>query len=126
MPTPARKTEERGTQSGVRTSEMITVLALDKAVGPRGMVSTSDVPLAPLPVGKVSPSSTPKSKPFWPFSQAWRLIYLQSRYSVGSGPEAGQMIASHAESAILPSSQLAFLMRGLRVGKEEGGHSVDW
>lgn len=120
MSTPAGTTEERATQSGVRTSEMITVLALDKAVGPREMVCTSHASLAPLPVGKVSPSSTPKSKLFWPFSLAWCLIYLQSCYSVGPGPEAGQLFASHAESAILPSSQLAFLMRVLRVRKEKG------
>lgn len=74
---------------------MITVLALGKAVGSREMVCTSHASLALLPVGKGSPSPTLQSKLFRPVSLAWCLIASQSCYSVGPGPEAGHIFASH-------------------------------
>lgn len=83
------------------------MFVLGKAVVSREMAGASHPSLAGpalLPVGKVSPPPTPKSKLLWPGSLAWCFIYLQICYSVGSGPKAGQVFASHAESAILPPS----------------------
>lgn len=74
---------------------MITVFALGKVVDSREMVCTCHASLALLPVGKGSPAPTPKRKLFWPVSLAWCLMYLQSCYSVGLGPEVGQVFASH-------------------------------
>lgn len=102
------------------------MLVLGKAVVSTEMVCASHASLAGpalLPVGKVFPPPTPKSKLFWLGSLAWCLIYLQICYSVGSEPKAGRVFASHAESAILPPSHLAFSLRVLTKyggGRKEG------
>lgn len=102
---------------------VVTVLALGKAGGSREVVCISHAPLALLLVGKGSPSPTLQSKLFWPVSLARCLIYLQSCFSVGSGPVVGHIFASHPSILTIC---IFFFWESSMWGQEGEGGSVDW
>lgn len=96
----------------------------------RGVLYQSVGP-ALLPVGKVSPFPTLSTKRFGLSGMV--PCFLQNCYFVGAGPEAGQAFASHAESAILLPSRLAFFTESPKCGERRkesmlsiGGEPFQW